>query len=211
MGAGLSFYAQNPRMNKQNHNIEPRIDRNAPTYIPEHSRSTLPPYLCDLYLGLPVIGNGMTGIILKLGEGRAVKKAKQYQLGQLQNPEDVEYINKINQQNLDNEIQVFQRLGSYKGIIPFFQTSQYRIELALAQENLESYLETCPESENSLKSSWILSLINTFTYVHSRKVFVDDIALRNILILDEQLNFLILDNLFYYHSIPILLGQMKTT
>lgn len=159
-----------------------------PTNTPKQSRSTLPSRLLrDPYLGLPVIGNGMTGIVLKIDEGRAVKKAKQYQLGQLRNHEDVEYINKINQQTLDDEIQVFQRLGSYKGIIPYFQVSQYAIELALAQGNLESYLETYLEPENSLKMSWIWSLINTFTYIHSCKVFVDDIALRNILILDKQL------------------------
>ncbi|RJE21775.1 STYKc [Aspergillus sclerotialis] len=172
----------------KNHNTQPRIDRNGPTNIPEQSRSTLPsPFFHDPYLGLPVIGNGMTGIVLKINEGRAVKKAKLYKPGQLQNREDVEYINEINKQTLDNEIQVFQRLGSYKGIIPHFQTSQYGIELALAQGNLEPYLETYPERENSLRTSWIWSLINTFAYIHSHKIFVDDIALRNILILDEQL------------------------
>ncbi|RAO71509.1 uncharacterized protein BHQ10_007521 [Talaromyces amestolkiae] len=120
-----------------------------------------------------------------MGEDRAVKKAKQYEPGELQEG-DVEYINKINQQTLANEIQVFERLGRFEGIIPFFQTSQYGIELALAQGDLESYLETYPEPEDCLKTSWMLSLINTFAHVHSHNVFVDEIALRNILILDEQ-------------------------
>lgn len=146
-----------------------------------------PQFSHDPYLGLPVVGNGLTGIILQMGDGRAVKKAKQYRPGQLQDPEDVEYMNQINQQTLENEIQVFERLGSYKGIIPYFQTSQYGIELALAQGNLESYLETYPECDNSLNIRWILGLVDTFGYVHGQKVFVDGIALRNILILDEQL------------------------
>jgi serine/threonine protein kinase len=164
------------------------MDKIEPANIPGQSHSSQPsPFSHDPYLGLPVIGNGMTGIVLKMGEGRAVKKAKQYQPGHLQDREDMEYMNEINQQILENEIQVFERLGSYKGIIPFFQTSQYGIELALAQGNLESYLETYPERENSLKISWMSSLIDTFAHVHSHKVFVDDIALRNILILDEQL------------------------
>lgn len=141
----------------------------------------------DPYLGLPVIGNGMTGIVHKMGEDRAVKKAKQYPPGYLQDRKDVEYMNEINRQTLENEIQVFKRLGNYKGIIPYFQTSQYGIELALAQGNLECYLETYPEREDSLKISWMSSLIETFAHVHSHKVFVDDIALRNILILDGQL------------------------
>lgn len=38
-----------------------------------------------------------------------------------------------------------------------------------------------------MKIGWIWGLINTFAYVHTHKVFVDDITLRNILILDDQL------------------------
>lgn len=79
-----------------------------------------------------------------MGEDRAVKKVKQYQPGDLPDHEDVEYMNNVNQQTLENEIQGFERLGSHKGIIPYFQTSTYGIVLALAQGNLESYLETCP-------------------------------------------------------------------
>ncbi|KAL2867714.1 uncharacterized protein BJX67DRAFT_352132 [Aspergillus lucknowensis] len=69
------------------------------------------------YLGLPTIGNGMTGIVFKLEESRVVKKAKQYLPGSLPDPAHVEYINQINQQTLENEIQVFKRLGSHEGII----------------------------------------------------------------------------------------------
>lgn len=66
---------------------------NEPTNTPKQSHSTLPSRLLhNPYLGLPVIGNSMIGIVLKIDEGRAVKKAKQYQLGQLRNHEDVEYI-----------------------------------------------------------------------------------------------------------------------
>lgn len=72
--------------------------------------------------------------------------------GDLQNCGDVEYMNDINQQTLDNEAQVFQRLGNHEGIINHFRTSQYGIELALAQENLESYLETYPERDDSVKN-----------------------------------------------------------
>lgn len=138
----------------------------------------------DPYLGLPVIGAGMTGVIYEIGEGRVVKKAKQ---SQLRDAGDAEYMNEINQKILENEIQVFERLGSCEGIIPYFRISQYGIELARAQEDLETYLENCPEREDTLKVTWILSLIKTFSYIHSCKVFVDDIALRNILIIDEQL------------------------
>ncbi|GAB1195943.1 hypothetical protein APSETT444_005208 [Aspergillus pseudonomiae] len=143
----------------------------------ESSLSVAPsPLSHDPYLGLTIIGND-----------RAVKKAKQYQPGDLPNREVVEYINDINQQTLENESRVFERLGNYQGIIPYFRTSKYGIELALAQGDLESYLETYSERENALKTTWMCCLIDTFSHVHSRRVFVDDIALRNILVLDEQL------------------------
>ncbi|KAE8356533.1 hypothetical protein BDV28DRAFT_126807 [Aspergillus coremiiformis] len=169
-------------------NAHPRTDKIEPANMPGQSHDSRPsPFFHDPYLGLPVIATGMTGIVFQMGEDRVVKKAKQYQPGRLEDRDDMEYVNEINQQILENEIQIFERLGSYKGVISCFRTSQYGIELALAQGNLESYLETYPEREDSLKITWMSSLIETFSYVHSRKVFVDDIALRNILILDEQL------------------------
>lgn len=38
-----------------------------------------------------------------------------------------------------------------------------------------------------MKLRWIASLIESFVYIHSCKVFVDDVALRNILVLNEEL------------------------
>lgn len=177
-----------PRLDGQCYITDSQSDKIVLANTFQHSHNAQPPaFLHDPYIGLPVIGTGMTGIIFQLGEDRVVKKAKQYQSQPLQNHDDTEYINGINQQVLEKEIRAFERLGSYKGIIPCFQTSQYGIELALAQGDLESYLENYPEREDSFKITWILSLIETFSYIHSRKVFVDDIALRNILIMDEQL------------------------
>ncbi|KAL3472545.1 kinase-like domain-containing protein [Aspergillus californicus] len=139
----------------------------------------------DPYLGLGFIGSGMTGFIFKLGEDRAVKKAKHYE----RNPRDphTEYYNEINQETLNNEIQVYQRLGGHEGIIHCFQTSQYGIELALAQGDLADFLESHPEPDDTFKTRWMLSLIETFLYIHSRNIFVDDIAPRNILVLDNEL------------------------
>lgn len=177
-----------PRFDGQCPITDSQSDNTETANIFQHSHNSQPPaFHHDPYVGLPVIGTGMTGIIFQLGEDRAVKKAKQYPSQSFQNHDDTEYLNKINHQILEKEIQAFERLGSYKGIIPCFQTSQYGIELALAQDDLESYLKNYPEREDSLKNTWILSLIETFSYIHSRKVFVDDIALRNILIMDEQL------------------------
>ncbi|BDD59061.1 hypothetical protein MAP00_004299 [Monascus purpureus] len=175
------FDGQCPIADSQSDKKE-QVNMSRQSYNPQSSA-----FLHDPYVGLPIIGTGMTGIIFQLGADRAVKKAKQYEPQPLQDREDTEYVNGMNQQILENEIQVFERLGRYKGIISCFRTSQYGIELALAQGDLESYLETYPEREDSLKIAWMSSLIETFSYVHSCKIFVDAIALRNILIMDEQL------------------------
>lgn len=51
-----------------------------------------------------------------------------YQWNELANPEERD--------------EAFKRLGSYEGNIPYFRTSQYGIELALAQEgDIETYLQ----------------------------------------------------------------------
>ncbi|OJJ54154.1 hypothetical protein ASPSYDRAFT_35670 [Aspergillus sydowii CBS 593.65] len=49
-----------------------------------------------------------------MGKGRAVKKAKQLSTRVLLDPGDVEYMNKIVQETLENEFQIFRRLGSTK-------------------------------------------------------------------------------------------------
>lgn len=134
-----------------------------------------------------MIGIGMTGIVLDMGDGRVVKTPKQYPPESYKNAGDAEYMNEIRRQTLQNEIEVFERLGHHKGIIHCFKRSQHGIELDSAESDLESYLETHPEPENSLKMSWMLRLVDAFSYIHSRKVFVDDIALRNILVLDGEL------------------------
>ncbi|EXJ84799.1 serine/threonine protein kinase [Capronia epimyces CBS 606.96] len=103
-------------------------------------------------------------------------------------PDDMEYINEINRRTLENEIQIYQRLGHHDGIISCLGTSNYGIELAFAKQgNLEDYIQAQPEPQESLKIEWILSVIDTLSYVHSQGVLVDEIALRNFLVADGQL------------------------
>jgi serine/threonine protein kinase len=126
----------------------------------------------------------MTGIIYAVGESRVVKKPKQ---SRLPDPGDAEYMNDMNRKILENEIQVFKRLGNHDGIIECFHLSQYGVELARAHGDLEDHIKNYPEPAIPSKIAWILSLTETFSYIHSRRVFVDYIALRNILVLDGQL------------------------
>ncbi|KAK2809220.1 hypothetical protein FQN50_004056 [Emmonsiellopsis sp. PD_5] len=184
---GSSLDAQTPQTDPQYSDTKPQIDLE-PSKCPEESQSTqISPLSHDPYLHLPVIGIGMTGLVLEMGKDRVVKIPKRYKPEHYHDREEMEYINEINRQTLQNEILVFERLGNYKGIIPCFKTSQYGIELARAQGDLESHLESTPEPEDLLKVDWMLSLVETFSHVHSCRVFVDDIALRNILIRDGQL------------------------
>lgn len=54
----------------------------------------------------------------------------------------MEYVNEINRKTLEHEINIYQRLGHYKWIIPSLQTSNYGIELAFAKQgNLEDYIK----------------------------------------------------------------------
>ncbi|KAJ0423490.1 kinase-like domain-containing protein [Aspergillus carlsbadensis] len=137
----------------------------------------------DPYLNLPVIAFGMTGMICLAGESRVVKKPKE---SQLPDASQREYMNDMNRQLLANEIEAFKRFGRHEGIIECFQLSQYGIELALANGDLEDYINERAEPGNVVKAAWALSLIEAFAHIHSCRVFVDDIALRNILVLDGQ-------------------------
>jgi hypothetical protein len=82
---------------------------------------------------------------------------------------------------LRNGRNVYERLGSHnKRIIPCFKASDYGIGLEFSnQGDLEGYIETAPEPSESLTIQWILSIAGTLRHVRSRRVFVDEVALRN--------------------------------
>jgi serine/threonine protein kinase len=144
----------------------------------------------NLYDGFGAMDLGLTGIILKLDQDRVVKVPKVYDLGRFtgDNRVHMEFVNSNNRESLLIEKSLYERLGNHKGIITCFKASENGIELAFAKQgNLEKYIEGNPEPTESLKAKWILPLADVFTYVHSRRVFVDDIALRNILVDDGEL------------------------
>ncbi|ESZ90474.1 hypothetical protein SBOR_9146 [Sclerotinia borealis F-4128] len=99
-----------------------------------------------------------------------------------------ELSNSDNRDALKREKAIYERLGNYRGIIHCFKASDDGIELAFAKQgDLKWYIKKNIEPHQSLKTEWILSLIDTLSYIHSRRVFVDEIALRNILVSDEKL------------------------
>lgn len=142
------------------------------------------------YVGHAVVGIGMTGLILKLDDNRVVKIAKVYSLDHYVGHDraNMEYINDINRRTLKHERSIYERLGNHQGIITCFKASHYGIELAFAKQgNLETYIETSTEPHEIFKTKWILSLTDTLSHVHSRRVFVDEVALRNFLVADGRL------------------------
>lgn len=144
------------------------------------------------YTSLGMVGLGLTGLILYLSEGRVVKVPKTFVVDDFpgQDSAYVEYINDANRENLKNERSIYERLGNHKGIITCLKASDFGIELAFAEQgDLETYIKNNVEPHASLKTEWILSLIDTLSFIHSRRVFVDEIALRNILVTNGQLKF----------------------
>ncbi|KEF57084.1 uncharacterized protein A1O9_07274 [Exophiala aquamarina CBS 119918] len=130
-------------------------------------------------------------IFFQLDRDRVVKVAKAYPLdpnATNSSLADTEYVNDINRKSINNEVEVYKRLGRHKRIKSCLQTTSYGIELAFANEgNLHDYINTKPEPLQSLKTEWILSAIDTLSYIHSQRVLVDEIALRNFLMADGQL------------------------
>jgi serine/threonine protein kinase len=62
------------------------------------------------------------------------------------------------------------------------------IELAFAnQGDLSTYMQTKPPPPHEVRAKWIKLLVDTFSYVHARRIVVRDITLRNILVLDNSL------------------------
>lgn len=83
---------------------------------------------------------------------------------------------------IQNEGQIYKRLGSHEGIIRFFETMDGVIELAFAnQGNLREYIKEKPIPSEAVRQQWIQSLADTFAHVHFCRVAVVDIDCRNIL------------------------------
>ena len=133
---------------------------------------------------LPLLGSGLTGLVLQYGD-HVLKVPKLYALGGLvgKERENLEYINDCNRATLVNEKAIFERLGNYKGIIKCFDMADDWIELSWAENgDLKNYIETKPEPSELFKVDWICAAVDDLCYVHSRRIFADDIALRNFLV-----------------------------
>ena len=133
------------------------------------------------------LGLGLTGIVLQHGNN-ALKIPRLQVTTDL--PEDEQYYvestNQMNEEQLENEKRIFQRLGSHIGIIPCIQISAEGIEIAYIKNGtLEDHIKNQPPAADVLKATWLRSVVDTLFYIHERGVIVNDIALRNILVGDD--------------------------
>ncbi|KAI9049265.1 hypothetical protein LZ554_007112 [Drepanopeziza brunnea f. sp. 'monogermtubi'] len=105
-----------------------------------------------------------------LGKGHVVKVARENEKGPL----------------LQEKV-AYERLGIHQGIIHCSQASDDAIEMAYAEHgNLEQCINEHPEPSQTIKAKWIKSLADALAHVHSRRVLIDDMACRNVVVTGDQ-------------------------
>jgi len=135
-----------------------------------------------------VVNLGRTGVILRHGEG-VLKIPKLIEVNALSSAGayHVENMNEMSLMAFEDEVEVYKRMGAHEGLIECFGVSAQGIELAFAaQGDLHSYIIAKPEQSEAMKAAWIFSLAKTVSYIHSRKVLIDDLVLANILVAEDQ-------------------------
>ncbi|PGH29535.1 serine/threonine protein kinase [[Emmonsia] crescens] len=143
--------------------------------------SSLPPLRTDpIIRSRNLLGVGSMGFVFKSGDDRVLKRPATYaEKGNF----EMAYINDLSIEALADEAHIYRRLGQHVGIIQYFGIAEHTIELAFAnQGDLWKYMEQNPRPTDKVVVEWIRCLADAFAYVHSHRVVVDDIDLRNILI-----------------------------
>jgi serine/threonine protein kinase len=129
-------------------------------------------------------GNGSFGFVWPVAEDRVLKEPKIYS----EDSAGLVYSNMVNRTEILNEKAVYGRLGSHHGIIQCFKTSDQSIQLAFAnQGDLSTYIQTYSLPSPQFRANWIRLLVDTFSHAHARRVVIQDVALRNILVHDNSL------------------------
>ena len=139
-------------------------------------------------LGPGFLGLGNTAIVLQVGlNALKIPKLRNLESAPESDYDTLLFNNEMNRDKLRNEVGLFQRLGSHPGIIRCLSSSEDGIELPLfTRGNLHNYIRDKERPSPSLASKWISSIADILCHCHERKVFLADIALRNILIDDDD-------------------------
>ncbi|KAL2370472.1 serine/threonine protein kinase [Blastomyces gilchristii SLH14081] len=124
------------------------------------------------------ISIGFSGIICEIDEDTIVKHPKVI-------PNNDPY-NQMYRDMIINERLVYERLGSHKGIISYLGVHDEvtgAIRLAYAKEgDLECYIQSHDKPSETIRTTWIQLLVETFWYIYSQKVLHQDVKPNNILV-----------------------------
>ena len=135
-----------------------------------------------------LIGLGQSGIVLRRGE-HALKIPKARDPSHLVQEEQREHeycLNEIACDILQNEIEVYKRVGRHRGIAECVEITQDGILLVYYRRgDAHQYISRNVELNWWKKRDWILSIIETVTHLHKSRVLTSDLALRNLLIADD--------------------------
>ncbi|PGH10662.1 hypothetical protein AJ79_05376 [Helicocarpus griseus UAMH5409] len=128
------------------------------------------------------IAIGQTGEICKLTDSLVIKHPK----SQARRP-----TTNSAAKFLDTERQIYERLGSHAGILPYFgpHDDTGAIQLAYAQQgDLAAYIQSRSDPSlppQALRKTWIETLIRAFHHIYSCRVLHQDVKLSNILVHDD--------------------------
>ncbi|RDH38148.1 hypothetical protein BDQ94DRAFT_156844 [Aspergillus welwitschiae] len=128
------------------------------------------------------IAMGYSGYICKADQNTIIKHPRYL-------PDNEPY-NQIYRDMISTERQIYECLGSHKGIIPYLGVHDHStgaIKLACAQQgDLENYIQNHDKPSEAIRASWIETIVETFWYIYSRKVLHQDVKPNNILVHDES-------------------------
>ncbi|KAF2176765.1 kinase-like protein [Zopfia rhizophila CBS 207.26] len=131
-----------------------------------------------------LVGNGSFGYVWRIARDRVLKEPKIYS----NNNSGSAYSNMVNRAEILNEKAVYERLGTHHGIIHCFKALDESIELAFAnQGDLSTYMRANPLPSQKFRVKWIQVVVNAFSHAHARRVVIQDISLRNILVHENSL------------------------
>jgi serine/threonine protein kinase len=146
------------------------------------------------------LGFGVTGEVVQRGE-RALKMPRRYDTTNMTQARrhELEWLMEVSCEKIITEMQVYQHLGSYEGII----TASYKLPVGTDNDapiiekfepvismpymkngTLQEYISKKEPNEN-LQIMWTRSLAATVAYCHSKNVILADIGSRNCLLADD--------------------------
>ncbi|GJP93640.1 N-Acetylglucosaminyltransferase-IV (GnT-IV) conserved region family protein [Aspergillus niger] len=103
---------------------------------------------------------------------------------------DNEPYNQMYRDMISTERQIYERLGSHKGIIPYLGVHDHStgaIKLAYTQQgDLENYIRNDDKPSEVIRALWIETIVETFWYIHSRKILHQDVKPNNIPVHNES-------------------------